>query len=133
MEFLRMSVAASDGEAMRRQVMGEDYVDLAMGSADCFSKPLQEFLNEHAWGGTWLRSGLPLKTRSLCTCAMLAALGKTAELKGHIQGAVRNGATVVEIQEVLLHSAVYAGAPAAVAAFRSASEVLKELSFDILK
>lgn len=122
-----MTDAREVGMARRKQVMGEDFVDRAMGSADEFSRPLQDWINEHAWGSTWLREGIDLKTRSLCTCAMLAALGKSAELKGHIRGAVNNGASVVEIREILLHCAVYAGAPAAVEAFRTARDVFKEL------
>jgi 4-carboxymuconolactone decarboxylase len=107
--------------------MGTEFVDRAMNSADAFSQPLQEWINEHAWGSTWLRESLDLRTRSLCTVAMLAALGKSAEIKGHIRGALNNGASLEEVREVLLHSAVYAGAPAAVEAFRSAREVLTEL------
>jgi 4-carboxymuconolactone decarboxylase len=127
-----MSEADRDaGKARRTQVMGAPYVDRAMNSLDGFSRPLQEWLNEHAWGSTWLRDGIDLKTRSLCTCAMLAALGRSTELKGHVRGAINNGATVVEIREVLLHSAIYAGAPAAIEAFRSAREVLNELGIEI--
>lgn len=119
------------GKARRTQVMGEPFVERAMSSLDGFSRPLQDWLNEHAWGSTWQREGIDLKTRSLCTCAMLAALGRSAELKGHVRGALNNGASVVEIREVLLHSAIYAGAPAAVEAFRSAREVLNELGIEI--
>ncbi|MDO5056602.1 MAG: carboxymuconolactone decarboxylase family protein [Lautropia sp.] len=115
------------GMARRTQVMGEAFVARAMQSADEFSAPLQAWINEHAWGSTWQREGIDLKTRSLCTCAMLAALGRSTELKGHIRGALNNGARVEEIREVLLHTAVYAGAPAAVEAFRSAREVLDEM------
>ena len=88
------------GKARRAQVMGADFVERAMSSADAFSRPLQEWLNEHAWGTTWLRDGLDLKTRSLCTCAMLASLGRSTELRGHIRGAINNGATATEIREV---------------------------------
>lgn len=115
------------GKARRTQVMGADFVARAMQSADEFSAPLQAWINEHAWGSTWQREGIDLKTRSLCTCAMLAALGRGTELKGHVRGALNNGASVEEIREVLLHVAVYAGAPAAVEAFRSAREVLTEM------
>lgn len=115
------------GKARRTQVMGADFVARAMQSADEFSAPLQAWINEHAWGSTWQREGIDLKTRSLCTCAMLAALGRSTELKGHVRGALNNGASVEEIREVLLHVAVYAGAPAAVVAFRSAREVLTEM------
>lgn len=121
---------AEAGKARRTQVMGEAFVERAMGSMDGFTRPLQEWLNEHAWGSTWLRDGLDLKTRSLCTCAMLAALGRSTELKGHVRGAINNGASVVEIREVLLHSAIYAGAPAASEAFRSAREVLAEMGVE---
>lgn len=114
------------GMARRTQVMGADFVERAMKSADEFSAPLQAWVNEHAWGSTWQREGIDLKTRSLCTCAMLAALGRSHELKGHIRGAINNGASMEEIREVLLHSAIYAGAPAAVEGFRVAREVLTE-------
>jgi len=115
------------GKARRTGVMGEAFVERAMRDLDGFSRPLQNWLNEHAWGSTWQRGGIDLKTRSLCTCAMLAALGRSTELKGHVRGALNNGASLVEIREVLLHSALYAGAPAAVEAFRSAREVITEL------
>lgn len=120
------------GETRRRQVMGDTFVDRALAGANAFTQPLQEHISEHAWGSTWLREGLALKQRSLCTVAMLAALGHTHELKGHLRGAVNNGATLVELREVLLHVAPYAGVPASVAAFRAASEWLaaEGLSFD---
>lgn len=119
------------GKARRTQVMGEPFVERAMSNLDGFSRPLQDWLNEHAWGSTWCREGIDLKTRSLCTCAMLAALGRSTELKGHIRGAINNGASLVEIREVLLHSALYAGAPAAVEAFRSAREVIEGLGLSL--
>lgn len=115
------------GLARRRAVMGEDFVARATQGQDAFSQPLQDWLNENAWGSTWQREGIDLKTRSLVTCAMLAALGRSTELKGHLRGAIHNGASLVEIREVLLHSAVYAGAPTAVEAFRCAREVLDTL------
>jgi 4-carboxymuconolactone decarboxylase len=124
--------APSPGEARRRQVMGDAFVDRALASATAFTQPLQEHVSNHAWGSTWLREGLALKQRSLCTVAMLAALGHTNELKGHLRGALNNGATLVELREVLLHVAPYAGAPASGAAFRAAAEWLaaEGLSFD---
>lgn len=112
------------GEALRRQVMGDAFVDRALAGASAFSQPLQDHVSNHAWGSTWLREGLALKQRSLCTVAMLAALGHTHELKGHLRGALNNGATLVELREVLLHVAPYAGVPASVAAFRAAAEWL---------
>lgn len=112
----------SPGEARRREVMGDAFVDRALASATSFTQPLQELVNNHAWGSTWLREGIDLKQRSLCTVAMLAALGHTNELKGHLRGALNNGATLLELREVLLHVAPYAGVPASVAAFRAAGE-----------
>jgi len=112
------------GETIRRQVMGEDFVDRALNNADEFTQPMQDFINDHGWGSTWQRGGIDLKTRSLVTVAMLAALRAPQELKGHIRGALNNGATIEEIREVLLHSAVYCGAPAAQEAFRAAKEML---------
>ena len=114
----------TSGEQIRRKVMGEDFVDRALNNADDFTRPIQDYINTHNWGATWLREGLDLKTRSLITIAMLAALKAPQELKGHIRGALNNGATVEEIREVLLHSAVYCGTPAAQEAFRAANEVL---------
>lgn len=79
---------------MRRQVMGDAFVDRALGNATEFSQPLQDFVNEHAWGSVWNREGLPLKTRSLITLAALTALKCPQELKGHVRGALNNGCTV---------------------------------------
>ena len=115
-----------DGLQMRKQVMGEEFVDKAFASADEFTMPLQEFVTRNAWGTVWCREGLDLKTRSLITISMLTALGRAHELKGHLRGALNNGATPAEIREVLLHAAVYCGAPLAVDAFRTAQEVMKE-------
>lgn len=114
----------SAGESVRRKVMGDSFVDAALTKTTDFTQPMQEYINDHGWGSTWQRGGLDLKTRSLVTIAMLAALKAPQELKGHIRGALNNGATVEEIREVLLHSAVYCGAPAAQEAFRAAQEVL---------
>ena len=112
------------GLATRKQIMGEDYVANALGNATEFTAPIQQYITRNAWGDTWQRPGLDLKTRSLITVAMLTALGKQQELKGHVRGALNNGATKEEIQEVLLHASIYCGLPAAVDAFRSAAEVI---------
>jgi len=112
------------GLAMRKHVMGEDFVANALGNATAFTQPIQQYITRNAWGDTWQRPGLDLKTRSLITVAMLTALGKQHELKGHVRGALNNGATVEEIQEVLLHASIYCGVPSAVEAFRSAAEVV---------
>jgi len=120
------------GERMRRKVMGDVFVDRALAQADAFSAPLQDLVNNHAWGATWQREGITLKQRSLCTVAMLAALGHHQEMKGHLRGALNNGATLAELREVLLHVGPYAGMPNAIAAFRVTQEWMKEqgLTFD---
>ena len=115
-----------DGLKVRTAVMGEAFVQRAIANTTPLTAPMQEWINEHAWGSTWQRDGLPLTTRSLVTIAMLAALKAPQELKGHVRGALNNGCTVAEIQEVLLHSAVYCGAPAAQEAFRAAQEVIDD-------
>jgi len=112
------------GVQVRREVMGDDFVDRALGNATEFNQPLQDFINEHAWGAVWNRDGLDRRTRSLVTLAALTALKCPHELKGHVRGALNNGCTVEEIRETLLHCAVYAGVPAAGEAFRAAQEVL---------
>jgi 4-carboxymuconolactone decarboxylase len=118
-----------NGLAVRKQVMGEAHVERAMSQVTEFTAPLQDWINEHAWGSTWQREGtLDKKTRSLVTIAFLIAQKSPTELKGHIRGAINNGASVSEIQEVLLHSLPYCGAPAAQEAFRAALEILTELN-----
>ncbi|WP_321349365.1 carboxymuconolactone decarboxylase family protein [Halopseudomonas oceani] len=119
-----MSNSKPEGVQVRREVMGDTFVDRALNNATEFSQPLQEFVNEHAWGGVWNREGLDRKTRSLITLAALTALKCPQELKGHVRGALNNGCTVEEIREALLHCAVYAGVPAAIDAFRAAQEVI---------
>lgn len=114
----------SDGERMRRAVMGDEFVDRALAGADDFTRPLQDYVNDHCWGAVWTREGLDRRTRSLLTLAILAALRAPHELKGHVRGALRNGATREEIRETLLHTAAYAGTPAAVEAIRAAREAL---------
>lgn len=115
----------TQGLATRREVMGDAFVDRALASATPFTQPIQDHISRAAWGDVWQREGLDRKTRSLITVAMLTALGKQHELKGHVRGALNNGATVAEIQEVLLHAAVYCGIPTAVEAFRTAAEVVE--------
>lgn len=121
-----MSEERKPGLQVRREVMGDAFVDRAMGNATEFTQPLQDFVNEHAWGGVWNREGLSRKTRSLITLAALTALKCPQELKGHVRGALNNGCTVEEIREALLHCAVYAGVPAAIDAFRAAQEIIDD-------
>ena len=113
------------GLATRRQVLGDAYVDAALGRVTPFTAPLQELVTKHAWGNTWQREGLDLKTRSIVTVSMLVAAGKTHELKIHVRGALNNGVTPEELQEIFLHASVYCGFPAALDAFRAAAEVVE--------
>ena len=114
------------GLSIRRDVLGADYVDNAIKSADDFNRPLQELVTEYCWGAVWGRPGLPKKTRSMLNLAMLTALNRPHELKLHIRGALKNGVTREEIMEVLLQTGIYCGVPAAVDAFRTARETFKE-------
>jgi 4-carboxymuconolactone decarboxylase len=112
------------GLQTRREVLGTDYVDASLARADDFMMAFQRVTTELAWDYVWNRPGLDRRTRSLLNLAMLTALGKPAELKLHVKGALTNGVTVDEIKEVLLHASVYCGIPAGLEAFRAADEVL---------
>ena len=112
------------GLATRRAVLGHDYVQAALDKATPFNQPLQELVTRYAWGNTWQREGIDLRTRSIVTVSMLVALGKMHELKIHVRGALNNGVTPAELQEIFMHASVYCGFPAAVEAFRTASEVI---------
>jgi 4-carboxymuconolactone decarboxylase len=111
------------GMRLRREVLGDPYVDGAMRTADELGAPLQEYITEVAWGTVWSRPGLPRKTRSLLTVAMLTVLNRPHEIAIHVRGALRNGCTPEEIVEVMLQAAVYGGAPAALDGMRVAREV----------
>tara|TARA_R110002096_G_scaffold43174_10_gene116394 strand:- start:1289 stop:1690 length:402 start_codon:yes stop_codon:yes gene_type:complete len=117
------------GLKVRREVLGDGYVEpsIKRGAEDEFTRKLQQFVTEHAWGTVWCSDGLERKTRSTINLALLAALGRPAELKLHTRGAITNGMTKDEIAEVFLQVAVYAGAPAAVEAFREAKAVFDEM------
>jgi 4-carboxymuconolactone decarboxylase len=112
------------GLQTRREVLGADYVDASLARADDFMMAFQRITTEWAWDYVWNRPGLDRRTRSLLNLAMLTALGKPAELKLHVKGALTNGVTVEEIKEVLLHASVYCGIPAGLEAFRAADEAL---------
>jgi 4-carboxymuconolactone decarboxylase len=114
------------GLKVRKEVLGDAYVDNAISSADEFSQPLQEYLTAHAWAASWARPGLEKKTRSMLNLAMLTALNRGHEFRIHVKGALNNGVTKEEIREILIHAAVYCGAPAAMDSFRIAKEVFKE-------
>ncbi|MCG2654540.1 MAG: 4-carboxymuconolactone decarboxylase [Hydrogenophaga sp.] len=125
MEHSMQDEQYNKGLATRREVMGDAFVDRALAGTTPFTQPIQDHISRAAWGDVWQRPGLDRKTRSLVTVAMLTALGKQHELKGHVRGALNNGATVQEIQEVLLHAAIYCGIPTSVEAFRTAAEVVE--------
>ena len=114
------------GLAVRREVLGSDYVERQLATADDFNRPLQDLLTEYCWGAVWARPQLPRKTRSLLNLAMLSALNRPHEFKIHMRGALTNGLTLEQIQEALHVVAVYCGIPAGVEAFRLAREVLDE-------
>lgn len=120
-----------NGLKVRTEVMGDAHVKRSLDSATSFTQPLQDWIIEHAWGSTWQdESILPRKYRSLITLAFLIAQKSPNELKGHVRGAINNGATVDEIREVLMHSLPYCGAPATQEAFRATIETLNELGVD---
>ena len=112
--------------ALRREVLGDAHVDRALQSATDFTRPMQDLVTENCWGEVWTRDAIPKKTRSLVTIAILAALRAPAEIKLHVRGALRNGCSVEEIQDVLLQATVYCGVPAGVDAFRAAKEVIDD-------
>ncbi|MFI5937739.1 4-carboxymuconolactone decarboxylase [Actinoplanes sp. NPDC051494] len=118
----------ADGMAVRRAVLGDEHVDRAVAGTTAFTAPFQEFITRYAWGGVWARDGLDRRTRSFITLAALTALQCHDEIAMHVRTARRNGLTHEEIAEVLLHTGVYAGVPAANAAFRIAQRVLAEES-----
>ena len=114
------------GLRVRREVLGEAHVDRSLAQVSEFSRPIQEFVTEYCWGAVWTRDGLDRKTRSLLNIVMLTALNRSHELGVHVRGAITNGATVAEIQEALLQTAVYVGAPAALDSFRIAERAINE-------
>jgi 4-carboxymuconolactone decarboxylase len=114
------------GTKMRRKVLGDAHVDRAKAHETEFTVDFQDLLTRYAWGEIWTRPGLNQKTRSMLTITMLIALNRNDELRLHLRAALKNGVTWEELQEVLLHSAIYCGIPAANSAFHIASEILKE-------
>ena len=115
------------GLAIRRAVLGSEYVDNSIAAADDFTRPLQEIVTQYCWGEVWGRPNLERKTRSLLNLAMLSALNRPHEVKLHVRGALNNGVTKDEIREVFLQVAIYCGVPAAMDSFRIAKEVFNEM------
>lgn len=114
------------GLGIRRAVLGAEFVDNAIATADEFNRPFQELVTQYCWGEVWGRPGLDRKTRSLLNLAMLSALNRPHEIKMHVRGALANGVTKEQIKEVFMQVAIYCGVPAGVDSFRIAKEVFKE-------
>ncbi|MFN7085085.1 MAG: carboxymuconolactone decarboxylase family protein [Burkholderiales bacterium] len=121
------SKAFRAGLALRKKVLGADYVEKSFRDADDFLMPFQELATEFAWGSVWTRPGLTLRDRSLVTLAQCIALNRPDEIGIHLRGALRNGVTVTEIRELCLHSFLYCGGPAALDAFRVVKNALPEI------
>ena len=114
------------GLQVRRKVLGDEYVGRALRNADDLTSDLQDYIAEHAWGASWTRPGLDHRSRSMITVSMTIALNRPHELEIHLRGALNNGLTRDELKEIMLHAAVYCGAPAALDAFRVARKVFEE-------
>jgi 4-carboxymuconolactone decarboxylase len=114
------------GLEIRKSVLGKEFVEKSIATADDFNRPLQELVTEYCWGAVWGRDGLPKKTRSIINLAMISDLNRPHELKMHVKGALRNGVSKDEIREVLLQVGIYCGVPAAVDSFRVAREAITE-------
>ena len=119
------------GLGIRKEVLGAEHVEKSLSKVTEFSRPIQELVTEYCWGEVWSRDGIDRKTRSLVNIAMLTALGRNHELSVHVKGAITNGVTVSEIQEVLLQTAIYVGVPASLESFRVAEKTLVELGIDV--
>jgi 4-carboxymuconolactone decarboxylase len=119
-----------EGMRVRREVLGAEHVDKSLAAVSDFSRPIQELVTEYCWGTIWGSDGLERKTRSLINIAMLTALNRNHELGVHVRGALTNGATIAEIQEVLMQTAVYVGVPAALESFRTAERAIAEVNGD---
>lgn len=125
-----MTVKFDEGLQVRREVLGAEYVDNSIKNATSFTKPLQELVTEYCWGEIWTREGLPKKTRSMINLSMLTALNRPHELKLHLRGAINNGVTKDEIQEIFLQTAIYCGVPASLDSFKIAQEIFKEMGIE---
>jgi 4-carboxymuconolactone decarboxylase len=117
----------ADGLKIRREVLGDAYVDRSLAAANDFTWAAQELATEKAWGELWSRPGLGRRERSILTLGVLAAMNRPQEFKAHVRGAINNGVSVPELQEILLHLGGYAGFPVGLDAFRLAGEVLAEM------
>ena len=120
--------AFKKGLAIRRAVVGDTYVDRSLNSADDLTAPLQKLVTEYCWGEIWSRPGLERRERSFLNLAMLIALNRPHELRLHLRGAINNGITPAEIQEVVLQAASYCGVPAALDSMKAEKEVIEEMT-----
>jgi 4-carboxymuconolactone decarboxylase len=118
------------GLAVRKEVVGADLVDATLASADEFTRPMQDFVTEFCWGAVWTRPGIDRRSRSILNIGMLAAANRPDELAGHIKGALTNGLSKQEIQELLLQISIYLGMPAGLGAFRVAKKVFDEMGIE---
>jgi 4-carboxymuconolactone decarboxylase len=118
------------GLAVRKEVVGADIVDATLASADEFTQPMQDFVTEFCWGAVWTRPGIDRRSRSILNIGMLAAANRPDELAGHIKGALTNGLSKQEIQELLLQISIYLGMPAGLGAFRVAKKVFDEMGIE---
>ncbi|WEJ08397.1 carboxymuconolactone decarboxylase family protein [Sinorhizobium prairiense] len=115
------------GLATRREVMGDEYVDAALGKATDFTWPMQQLVTEYCWDNIWNRPGLDRRSRSILNLGMISVLNRPHELRGHVRGAINNGLTKEEIQEIFLQVAIYVGVPAGIDSFRHAQDVFNEM------
>ena len=115
------------GLKIRREVVGDAYVDASLKNADAFSQPMQELVTQYCWGDVWSRPGLDRRSRSLLNLGMIAALNRSDELATHVRGAINNGVSKEEISEAFLQVAVYCGMPAGLSSFKIARQVFKEM------
>ena len=116
-----------EGLAVRKAVLGDEYVEKSLRTASEFTRPMQELVTEYCWGAIWTRPGLDRKTRSFLNLAMLTALNRPHEIRLHVLGALNNGVTREEMMEVFMQSAIYCGVPAALDALAVAREVFAEI------
>lgn len=124
------STTYEEGLAVRKDVLGASHVERSLGQVSEFGRPMQELVTEYCWGAIWTREGLDRRSRSLVNLGILTALNRMHELGVHVRGAINNGVTEQEIQEVLMQTAIYVGVPAALESFRVAEKVLNELKVD---
>ena len=126
-----MSEKFDAGLKLRKEVLGDVYVDRSINNSNEFNKPLQQLVTEYCWGDVWQREGLNKKERSMINLAMISALNRPHELALHVRGALSNGLTPVQIREVLLQVAIYCGVPAAIDSFRVAMQIMEEEGIDL--